>query len=107
MMNPLSEDTQNLLSTVPLFKGLSKSELGWIYQRVRRRVFPAMTNILLADQPGEAVYIILFGTVKIFIVSFCNGNPLFLFRKVIAGCQHSCHYQNNIYLSGIQHLFYR
>jgi CRP/FNR family cyclic AMP-dependent transcriptional regulator len=67
MMNPLSDDTQNLLSTVPLFKGLSKSELGWVSQRVRRRVFPALMNILLAEQPGEAVYIILFGTVKIYI----------------------------------------
>jgi CRP/FNR family transcriptional regulator, cyclic AMP receptor protein len=60
-------DTSNILSTIPLFQGLRSDELAWIARRAHRRLFPAGTSVLVTDQPGEAVYIILHGTVKIFI----------------------------------------
>ncbi len=60
-------DTQNILSTIPLFRGLNQAELEWIARRAHRQLFPAGTNVLVAEQPGEAVYIILAGTVKIYI----------------------------------------
>jgi len=62
-----SSDTQNILSTIPLFRGLNQAEMEWIARRAHRRVFPAGANVLVAEQPGEAVYIILSGTVKIYI----------------------------------------
>ena len=62
-----SDDTRNILSTIPLFKGLGETQLAWIAQRAHRRLFPNGTSIITAEQPGEAVYIILFGTVKIHI----------------------------------------
>ena len=62
-----SDDTRNILSTIPLFKGLGETQLAWIAQRAHRRLFPGGTSIITAEQPGEAVYIILFGTVKIHI----------------------------------------
>ncbi len=62
-----SSDTQNILSFIPLFRGLNQAELEWIARRAHRRVFPAGANVLVAEQPGEAVYIILSGTVKIYI----------------------------------------
>jgi len=62
-----SDDTRNLLSAIPLFQGLGPVELNWIAQRAHRRMFSAGTNLITAEQPGEAVYIILFGTVKIHI----------------------------------------
>lgn len=62
-----SSDTQNILSVIPLFRGLNQAELEWIARRAHRRVFPAGANVLVAEQPGEAVYIILSGTVKIYI----------------------------------------
>jgi CRP/FNR family cyclic AMP-dependent transcriptional regulator len=62
-----SDNTRNLLSVIPLFQGLDEVQLNWISQRAHRRLFPAGTRIITAEQPGEAVYIILFGTVKIHI----------------------------------------
>jgi CRP/FNR family cyclic AMP-dependent transcriptional regulator len=62
-----SDDTRNLLSAVPLFHGLGEAQLGWISQRAHRRMFPTGTRIITAEQPGEAVYIVLAGTVKIHV----------------------------------------
>ena len=62
-----ADDTRNILSTIPLFKGLDPLELNWIAQRAHRRFVSAGTPILTAEMPGEAVYVILFGTVKIHI----------------------------------------
>jgi CRP/FNR family transcriptional regulator, cyclic AMP receptor protein len=60
-------DTRNILSVIPLFQGLGPAELDWIARRAHRRLFSIGTAIVMAEQPGEAVYIILQGTVKIFI----------------------------------------
>jgi CRP/FNR family cyclic AMP-dependent transcriptional regulator len=62
-----ADNTRNILAFIPLFKGLDEVALSWIAQRAHRRLFPAGTNIVTAEQPGEAVYVILAGTVKIHI----------------------------------------
>ena len=61
------DDTRNLLADIELFKGLTSTQLEWVAQRAHRRVFEAGRNVLTIEQPGEAVYIILHGTVKIHI----------------------------------------
>src|SRR5690349_8181397 len=61
------DDTRNLLADIELFKGLTAAQLEWVAQRAHRRVFEAGRNVLTIEQPGEAVYIILHGTVKIHI----------------------------------------
>ena len=61
------DDTRNLLADIELFKGLTTTQLEWVAQRAHRRVFEAGRNVLTIEQPGEAVYIILHGTVKIHI----------------------------------------
>ena len=61
------DDTRNILADIELFKGLTATQLEWVAQRAHRRVFEAGRNILTIEQPGEAVYIILYGTVKIHI----------------------------------------
>jgi CRP/FNR family transcriptional regulator, cyclic AMP receptor protein len=61
------DDTRNLLADIELFKGLTPTQLEWVAQRAHRRVFEAGRNVLTIEQPGEAVYIILHGTVKIHI----------------------------------------
>ena len=61
------DDTRNLLADIELFKGLTPAQLEWVAQRAHRRVFEAGRNVLTIEQPGEAVYIILHGTVKIHI----------------------------------------
>jgi CRP/FNR family transcriptional regulator, cyclic AMP receptor protein len=62
-----TDSTRNILGTIPLFEGLSFSDLNWLGARAHRRVFSAGTNIITAEQLGEAVYIILHGTVKIHV----------------------------------------
>jgi CRP/FNR family cyclic AMP-dependent transcriptional regulator len=61
------DDTRNLLADIDLLKGLTPTQLEWVAQRAHRRVFEAGRNVLIIEQPGEAVYIILHGTVKIHI----------------------------------------
>jgi CRP/FNR family cyclic AMP-dependent transcriptional regulator len=60
-------DTRNLLAEIDLLRGLSSEQLAWVAQRAHRKLFPAGTHFITADTPGEAVYVILYGTVKIHI----------------------------------------
>jgi CRP/FNR family cyclic AMP-dependent transcriptional regulator len=62
-----NDDTQSLLSQISMFRGLTPAQLAWVGQRAHRKFFTTGTNLLTAEQPGEVVYIILHGTVKIHI----------------------------------------
>ena len=61
------DNTRNLLADIQLFAGLTSPQLDWVAQRAHRRAFPAGTNVMTIEQPGEVVYIILHGTVKIHV----------------------------------------
>jgi CRP-like cAMP-binding protein len=61
------DDTRHLLSDIRLFEGLTTTQLDWISKHAHRRIFNAGMNVMTVEQPGEAVYIILHGTVKIHI----------------------------------------
>jgi len=68
MLKMVSKDsTRNLLSDIALFVGLTPSQLDWVAQHAHRRVFEMGRNVMTIEQPGEAVYVILHGTVKIHI----------------------------------------
>lgn len=67
MLRMADYDTRTILASISLFDGLSESQLAEISRNAHRRVFAAGANIITAEQPGEAVYIILSGTVKIHI----------------------------------------
>jgi CRP/FNR family cyclic AMP-dependent transcriptional regulator len=62
-----NDNTRNLLGDIELFRGLTPTQLDWIAKHAHRRVFPIGTNIFTVEQPAEAVYVILFGTVKIHV----------------------------------------
>ena len=53
------------LARVPLFEGLPRSELSRLLEHLHERPFPAGANVLIAEQPGEAVYVIVSGSVKV------------------------------------------
>src|SRR5215212_3683155 len=61
------DSTRNLLADIELFTGMTPTQLDWVAQRAHRRVFEAGRNVMTIQQPGEAVYIILYGTVKIHV----------------------------------------
>jgi CRP-like cAMP-binding protein len=62
-----ADDTRHILSDIELLRGLSPSQLDWVARRSHRRVFNAGKDIFTIEQPAEAVYVILHGTVKIHI----------------------------------------
>jgi CRP/FNR family transcriptional regulator, cyclic AMP receptor protein len=53
------------LARIPLFEGIPRSEITRLLGHLHEKSFPAGTNILIAEQPGEAVYVILTGSVKV------------------------------------------
>jgi CRP/FNR family cyclic AMP-dependent transcriptional regulator len=61
------DDTRNILSDIKLFEGLTQAQLDWMAKHAHRRIFAAGMNVMTVEQPGEAVFIILHGTVKIHI----------------------------------------
>jgi CRP/FNR family cyclic AMP-dependent transcriptional regulator len=55
----------SLLSGLPLFRGVPARELERIAPLMHQRTFPAGSTVITAEQPGEAVYILLKGSVKV------------------------------------------
>jgi len=64
-MQPISDPT--FLSRFLLFDGLGKEELSSLSGLLHQKVFPASANMITAEQSGEVVYLIVDGTVKIFL----------------------------------------
>jgi CRP/FNR family transcriptional regulator/CRP/FNR family cyclic AMP-dependent transcriptional regulator len=56
---------KELLSTIPLFEGLSSTDLDIVAQRVRPRRYKENDTIFHKDDPGVALYAIVEGKVKI------------------------------------------
>lgn len=63
---PAVEDPK-LLGGLELFEGLAPEQLADLNGLLRSSVIPTGTHFITADQPGEVVYVILEGTVKIYI----------------------------------------
>jgi CRP/FNR family cyclic AMP-dependent transcriptional regulator len=55
------------LGEIPLFEGLPQDRLTRLSTTLRKKSVPAGTNMITAEQPGEVVYVVLEGTVKILI----------------------------------------
>lgn len=58
---------QDLLNRIPLFAGLSAQTLSGLTQQLRRRSFRRGTILFHKDQPGDALYIVESGRVRIFL----------------------------------------
>ena len=56
------------LGTVPLFKGLAPDELGRFAEVTREKTFPRGSVILFEDDPGDALFIVKVGRVKVVLV---------------------------------------
>ncbi len=55
------------LAEIPLFQGLPPERLERLNETLHKKSVPAGTNMITAEQPGEVVYVLLEGTVKILI----------------------------------------
>ena len=63
---PAVEDL-DVLAELPLFEGLNRDELASLNEDLHRKVFPTGTNVITVAQRGEVVYLLLEGTVKIYV----------------------------------------
>ena len=60
-------DDPKLLGNLELFQGLTPDQLTELNRLLRSSVIPAGTHFITAEQPGEVVYVLLEGTVKIYV----------------------------------------
>ncbi len=60
-------DEAKLLGHIPLFEELAEPDLSQINILMHRKTFQSGVNIITVAQPGDLVYILLEGTVKIYV----------------------------------------
>jgi CRP/FNR family cyclic AMP-dependent transcriptional regulator len=56
-----------LLAHVALFEGLDEKQWQALSEQLHQKTYPGGTHIITAEQPGEVVFIILSGAVKIYM----------------------------------------
>ena len=61
--------TTEFLATVPLFKGLDPAELTRFAELLREKSYPKGSVILFEDDPGDALFIVRSGRVKVVLVA--------------------------------------
>lgn len=66
MSRPATHDLE-ALAELALFRGLAREDLATLEGLLRRSTFPAGTLLMTQEQPGEVVYVVLSGTVKIYL----------------------------------------
>ncbi|MCI0393122.1 MAG: Crp/Fnr family transcriptional regulator [Acidobacteria bacterium] len=57
----------SVFSNISLFNNLTSEQLSQLDHFFHRKTFPAGTAIITSQQPGEVIYIILSGTVKVYV----------------------------------------
>jgi len=65
------------LSEVALFRGLSSEQLSRLAARLHERAFPTGANVIIAEERGESAYVILGGSVKVY-VTHTDGSEVIL-----------------------------
>jgi CRP-like cAMP-binding protein len=55
----------NTFSRISLFRGVSARKLERLAPLLHERAFPAGASVLTAEQPSDAIYIVLKGSVKV------------------------------------------
>ena len=63
----LAKPDSNVLAGLALFRDLTPEQLAWLSDHLHLQTFPAASNIATVEQPGEIVYIIVSGTIKIYV----------------------------------------
>ena len=62
-------NTADFLATVPLFKSRDAAEIGRFEEAVREKTYPKGSVILFEDDPGDALFIVREGRVKVVLVA--------------------------------------
>lgn len=75
-INMASFEPLNDLEKIPLFRGLNPKHLEWLRGRLYARVFPANKDMMVSGMPGDLLYIIISGTVKVYIPQEDGGEVI-------------------------------
>src|SRR5262245_28458595 len=68
------------LSALPIFQGLTSDELTQLARVLHPKTVPTGTTIITAEQPGGVIYLILEGTVKVYVEQAGGGNVILAIR---------------------------
>jgi CRP/FNR family transcriptional regulator, cyclic AMP receptor protein len=61
--------TADFLASVPLFRSLAPAEVAAFSQLVREKLYPKGSVILFEDDPGDALFVVRAGRVKVVLVA--------------------------------------
>jgi len=61
-------ETVDFLATVPLFAGLQRDALNEFVAITREKAYPKGSVILFEDDPGDSLYVVRQGRVKVVLV---------------------------------------
>ena len=59
---------RHLLKQVPLFSSLTEEEIAQMFDVARERGYPKNSVILFEDDPGDALYVVASGRVKVVLI---------------------------------------
>jgi CRP/FNR family transcriptional regulator, cyclic AMP receptor protein len=65
---PLTSTTSDFLATVPLFSGLSTADLESFAELTRERSYPRGSVILFENDPGDSLFVVRSGRVKVVLI---------------------------------------
>jgi len=63
----MTKGALDTLGSIRLFAGLNHSQFLWLSTRIHAQTFPDHVDLVIEGEPGEVVYFILSGTVKVFL----------------------------------------
>lgn len=72
-------DDLKVLESIALFEGMKLDELQELNNLMHRKQFQAGSNIITVAQPGELVYLLVDGTVKIFVDQISGSEVILAF----------------------------
>jgi len=64
----MTQTTADFLATVPLFSGLDRQELQRFAELTREKSYPRGSVILFEDDPGDSLFVVRHGRVKVVLI---------------------------------------
>jgi CRP/FNR family cyclic AMP-dependent transcriptional regulator len=64
----MTDQNADFLATIPLFSGLSRDELNKFAELTRERAYPKGSVILFQDDPGDSLFVLRHGRVKVVLI---------------------------------------
>jgi CRP/FNR family cyclic AMP-dependent transcriptional regulator len=78
-------DRTELLATVPLFEGLPERDLATLSGRLEEKRFAVGARVFAQGEAGTSMYIVVSGTVQVFLPSERDGGPRVVLADLRAG----------------------